>query len=109
MLIDFPSIPENVIPNMKGGEKEFRVRAYDDGKTRLMRGRLVPGASIGMHTHETNCEVVFVLSGTGKYLYDGTEERLEPGVCHYCPKGHSHSLINDGTEDLVFFAVVPEQ
>ena len=42
-------------------------------------------------------------------LYMMTEESLEAGDCHYCPKGHTHSLINVGKEDLVFFAVVPEQ
>ena len=36
-------------------------------------------------------------------------ERVEAGVCHYCPKGHTHSMINDSDEDLVFFAVVPVQ
>ncbi|MFR7893260.1 MAG: hypothetical protein ACLU38_03455 [Dysosmobacter sp.] len=41
-------------------------------------------------------------------LYDGVWEPVAPGTCHYCPKGHSHSLVNDGTEDLVTFAVVPE-
>lgn len=34
---------------------------------------------------------------------------LKPGDCHYCPKGHSHSLENDGAEDLVFYTVVPRQ
>ena len=41
-------------------------------------------------------------------IYDGTEEKLEAGDCHYCENGHSHSLVNDTTEDLVFFAVIPE-
>ena len=34
---------------------------------------------------------------------------LKPGDCHYCPKGHSHSLENDGAEDLVFYTVVAQQ
>lgn len=42
-------------------------------------------------------------------LYDGAYEDVEAGVCHYCPKGHSHSLINNSDADLVFFAVVPNQ
>ena len=46
---------------------------------------------------------------TGKVLMDGEYERVEAGVCHYCPKGHTHSLINDSDSDLVFFAVVAEQ
>ena len=56
----------------------------------------------------TSSEVMYFLSGTGKVLYDGVWEPVAPGTCHYCPKGHSHSLVNDGTEDLVTFAVVPE-
>ena len=31
------------------------------------------------------------------------------GYCHYCKKGSSHTLVNDGEEELVFFAVVPQQ
>ena len=41
--------------------------------------------------------------------FDSMEETVTAGQCHYCPKGHAHSLINDGPEDLTFFAVVPEQ
>ena len=73
-----------------------------------MRGLLAPGSSIGLHTHEGNSEMIYILSGTGKVLYDGEYEPLAPGDCHYCPMGHAHSLINDSNGDLVFFAVVPE-
>ena len=45
--------------------------------------------------------------GTGKVLCDGVYEPLSAGSCHYCPKGHNHSLMNDSEEDLTFFAIVP--
>ena len=61
-----------VLPNFKGGEKEYKAKMYFDGTTRVMYGT------------------------------------LEAGQCHFCPKGHSHSLINEGPEDLVFYATVPE-
>ncbi len=77
------------------------------GETVLM-GRLAPGASVGLHAHRTDSETVCVLSGTGKAICDGELERLVPGSVHYCPKGCSHSLINDGEEELRFFAVVPK-
>lgn len=109
MLIDFNAIPETVIANMRGGEKEVHARMYMDERGKVMRGKLIPGASIGMHTHETSSEVIYILAGTGKVLCDGAEEPLAPGACHYCPKGHAHSLINNGGEDLEFLAVVPEQ
>ncbi|MBS7369350.1 MAG: cupin domain-containing protein [Oscillospiraceae bacterium] len=109
MLIEFDKIPEKVIPNFKGGEKEFCVRMFDDGDNKIMKGRLAPGASIGLHTHSGNCEIVFVLSGEGKMLCDGVYEPLSAGSCTYCPNGHEHSLINDSSADLVFCAVVSEK
>lgn len=109
MKIQFNDIPETVIPEFKGGEKEFRARMHTDPKIKIMRGLLCPGASIGMHSHTTSSEVIFILSGCGKAICADKEEILQPGECHYCPKGGSHTLINDGDADLVFFAVVPEQ
>lgn len=53
--------------------------------------------------------MIYILQGKGKALYDDREEELYTGVCHYCPKGHSHSIINNSDEDLIFFAVVPQQ
>ena len=112
MLIEFDKMEPQIIPHMRGGEKEVQARMYTDPQNKIMRGRLIPGASIGMHTHETSSEIIYILSGKGKILYDGGCEPLEPGSCHYCPKGRAHSLMNDspeGGEDLRFFAVVAEQ
>ena len=109
MLINFDTMETKVIPHMRDGEKEVSAQMYTDPLGKIMRGHLIPGASIGLHTHETSSETIYVLSGTGKVLYDGAYEPVAPGSCHYCPKGHEHSLINDSGEDLVFFAVVPEQ
>ena len=109
MYIDFDSMQTKELPNFKGVEKTFRADMFDDGDTKIMRGRLESGASIGLHTHEGNCEMFYIIEGTGKVLMDGEYERVEAGVCHYCPKGHTHSLINDSDSDLVFFAVVAEQ
>lgn len=108
MLIDFRSMETTVIANMRGGEKEVAAQMYTDAQNKIMRGVLIPGATIGLHTHETSSEVIYILSGTGKILYDGESELLSPGACHYCPQGHTHSLINDSNADLCFLAVVPE-
>ena len=94
MYIDFDGMQTKELPNFKGGEKTFRADMFDDGDTKIMRGRLESGASIGLHTHEGNCEIIYILSGNGKVKYDDTEEKLSAGSCHYCPNGHSHSLID---------------
>lgn len=110
MIIDFKELDQTVIPNFKGGEGVTKNRTVNDGLNKIMQGTLEPGCTIGYHCHETSSEVIYILSGDARVLYDDGEERLVPGQCHYCPKGHSHSLINASpTEPLVYFAVVPEQ
>ena len=109
MLIEFDKMETAVIPHMRGGEKTVSAQMFTDSMGKIMRGRLIPGASIGLHTHETSSEVIYILSGKADFLYDEGTEEVHAGECHYCPKGHSHSMINNGEEDLIFFAVVPEQ
>ena len=108
MLIHFDAMEESANQNFKGGEGAFFNKTFQDDHNKILTGRLAPGASIGLHTHQGNSEIIFIFSGKGKVLYDGEYESLSAGSCHYCPMGHSHSLINDGGEDLVFCAVVPE-
>lgn len=116
MIIRFDEMALTVIPNFKGGEKEFAANMFFDGTNRIFKAKLIPGASIGMHAHEDSCEVIFIVSGKGTILEKepGSEEMTSRSVCAgdclYCPKGHSHSLKNtDEAEDLVFYAAVPQQ
>ena len=103
MLIDFSDIEEKPLEHFKGGEGTFFARMFTDPKVKIMRGRLEHGASIGLHTHEGNSEIVFILEGKGKMLCDGRYEELSAGSCTYCPEGHDHSLINDSKGDLIFY------
>lgn len=110
MKIPFPENEEKTFPNFKGGEKSLKAKMFFDGNNRILYGKLEVGATIGLHCHDTSSEIIYILSGDGKVLFDDEVQYLKPGDCHYCPKGHTHSLQNNSTtEELVFFAVVPEQ
>lgn len=116
MILDFNKMGVTVLPNFKGGEKELAANMFFDGTNRIFKGRLIPGATIGMHTHDDSCEVIFILEGSGTIVEKepGAEtETVSPvsaGDCLYCPKGYSHSLQNTADEgDLLFYAVVPKQ
>ena len=109
MLIDFSTMEETVIPHFKGGEKETAAQMFTDENGKIMRGRLIPGASIGLHTHETSSEIIHILAGKARIIMDGAEEMALPGQVHYCPKGHTHTTISAGDEGLLMLAVVPEQ
>ena len=73
MKLEFAHMEEEAFFRFKGGEGVTRARMFVDGHNRIMRGRLEPGCSIGLHTHEGSSEIVYVLSGTGKALYGGGE------------------------------------
>ncbi len=108
-MINFTTIPESPLPYFKGGEGTFFARLAGDANCKILYGRLPVGATIGLHTHEDTAEIIFFLSGTGKMLLDGEIEPIAAGLCHYCPKGSAHSMINEGDEEITFYAVVPKQ
>lgn len=107
MVVDFKNTEEKSFPGFKGGNGTMVAKMYSDDSVKILNGYLCKGSSIGMHTHEDSSETVYILSGEGKMIYDGVEEPLSAGSCSYCPKGHSHSLVNTGEEPLCFIGVVP--
>ena len=102
MIIKFDEIKETELKAFYGGEGALIANMYVDDKNRIMRGKLVPGATIGLHRHVLSSEIIFILSGEGKSICDGVEELVSPGDCHYCPTGSEHCLIKVGEEDLCF-------
>ena len=109
MILDYSTMETTHIPNFVGGDGTLHAQMRVDELGKILHGVLEPGSTIGLHTHDTSSEIIYILAGEGKVLYDGAYEPLTAGSCHYCPKGHAHSLINDSQGTLTFFAVVPNQ
>jgi len=110
MTIRIEELEEIALPNFRGGEgTTYMKRFQDEAGNKIMLVRIQPGCSVGMHTHETDMEVCYVLSGHGKADYEGVVSELTPGVAHYCPKGHAHAIYNDGSEDLRLYSLVAAQ
>ena len=107
MIIDFKDIKEEKILNFKGGEGELTTRNFIDSENKIMLSKLASGASSGYHKHENNCEIVYIIEGEATFKYDNHEEIAKAGQVHYCPEGHSHSMINKTDKELVYFAIVP--
>lgn len=108
-VINFDSIAEDVQTGFKGGEGEVAFRIFKDDLNKVMRVRMTPHSSVGQHSHETDSEIIMVLKGNGKVLFDGQELPIHEGQVHYCPKGHAHTIINDTEEELHLCCVVPQQ
>ena len=93
----------------KGTTKIQHIVNQDElqGKARLVgRISLEPGASIGLHPHEQEEEIYYILSGQGIVVDDGNQEVLNPGDAVVTGGGASHSIANTGSEPLEFVAVI---
>lgn len=109
MRVDFDQIKEEVINNFNGGKGHITLKRTTKKDVTVISARLAPNSTVGMHKHMVDSETIYVISGKGKTICDGETEILKAGSVSICPVGCSHCLINDGEEDLVFFAVVPKQ
>ena len=107
MLIDFNELSEIAIPNMNGGEGEVIAKMAVNDCGRFIQTIISPDSSIGPHLQQSNDDINFIVSGEGIAICDDVEEIIKAGTCHICPKGSTHSIINNGDEDLVFYTVVP--
>ncbi len=108
-MIELDKIPIKMLHNLSGGNGDIEAHIYADELNRIIKSRYAPGVSTGYHLHEDSSEIIFILEGTCIVRHDGKEERLGVGDCHYCKKGQSHSVVNDGETDLVMYAIVINQ
>lgn len=109
MKIDFNSIQVEDFKGMYGGQGTIRASMHSDKRNKFLRGSLDVGASMGSHVHNDSCEVVFIQSGSVRFACDGAVEHLAAGMCHYCPKGSRHTMVNEGDVPAEFLAIVIEQ
>ncbi len=65
-----------------------------------------PGCSIGYHQHVGDFETYYILSGVADINDNGREDVLHPGDVLVCKDGDWHSIANNGTEDVVYIAII---
>ncbi len=98
--------------NMRGGDGTTKIQHIVNqdelkGHARLV-GRicLEPGASIGLHPHDQEEEIYYILSGQGIVVDDGNRQVVNPGDAVVTGGGATHSIANAGSEPLEFVAVI---
>jgi beta-alanine degradation protein BauB len=79
----------------------------ENGRTRVTRYRLTPGASIGMHRHAHDYVIVPITSGRLRISEAGTESvaELRSGIAYFRSAGVEHDVGNAGTDDMIFVEV----
>ena len=65
-----------------------------------------PGGTLAAaHSHQTEEEIIYILSGEGAIIAGGSETSLEPGVAVFIPPGLAHQIRADGDEPLKLVTV----
>lgn len=106
------TITEEIKPTMLGGKGEIKFihlleGAEFQGKGRLFSRILIkPGCSIGYHQHKGDVEAYFVLKGEAAYYDNGEKTILKPGDVAFTDNMQSHSIENEGTEDVELIALI---
>jgi beta-alanine degradation protein BauB len=87
--------------------QEETERQIENGRARVTRHKMVPGASTGFHRHEYDYVIVPVTDGTMRVVEGGrqTLSELKAGVSYFRPAGVEHDVINGGDHDLIFVEI----
>jgi mannose-6-phosphate isomerase-like protein (cupin superfamily) len=113
MYVKKKELKARIVEHMMGGRGCFIIEdilAPDQMKDKgrlFARGTLPPGSSVGRHAHDNDTEICYFLSGKGVViLNDGTKVEISPGDCNIVGRGSTHEIINTGTENLEYIAVI---
>lgn len=97
---------------MRGGNGNVKIKHIFkkedlNGKCRLFsKISLAPGDSVGIHTHENEEEIYYVLCGKAKVNDNGEYKELNVGDAILTGNGEYHSIENIGHNILEFMAVI---
>ena len=90
--------------NMRGGDGVVSLYPAAQGEQLPASCRLF--SRIGLHRHEGEAEMFYVLSGHPTLTDDGAEYTAQPGDCIVTRSGHSHAVRNNGGEPVELLACI---
>lgn len=99
-------------PNKAGGIGHVDIEhliapEQTNGKTPLFARVIIPvGSSLGYHEHHGESETYYILKGEGEYNDNGAIRMVKPGDVTFTPDGCGHGMVNNGTEDVEFIALI---
>ena len=95
---------------MRGGKKHAKLTELSsrlpERARRFTLCTLIPGASIGYHVHNNECELTYFLEGYGRVQDDDAFHDIGPGDSMVVFSGHGHAIENTGDRDLIYVTAV---
>jgi mannose-6-phosphate isomerase-like protein (cupin superfamily) len=98
--------------NMRGGKGAISIthllhQVQMTGKCRLL-GKMVikPDCSIGLHSHDQEEEIYYILKGQGVVVDNDIRQEVSEGDVVLTGGGASHSIENVSDEDLEVLSII---
>ena len=91
-------LKENPLPP---GKDSQLIKIAEDDTISFYVVRMMPGAGLGPHYHETHIEIEYVIRGTAQLLVNDKWVEFKPGSIHFNPRGKVHAAKNTGNEPLI--------
>jgi mannose-6-phosphate isomerase-like protein (cupin superfamily) len=98
--------------NMKGGKGAVSVthllrQVQMTGKCRFLgKMAIKPGCSIGLHSHDQEEEIYYILKGQGIVVDNDIKQEVSEGDVVLTGGGASHSIENASDEDLEVLGII---
>ncbi len=112
MIYKAADIKDERMEKARGGVGFMMTKALISGDEFCGKGRmfnhsvLEPGSSVGVHKHEGDIEVYYILEGEGTYNDNGKAVPVSAGDVTYCKDGEVHGLENTSKANLEFIALI---
>ncbi len=87
-------------------EKMGKSTLFESDRILVGLNSFEPGQEHALHAHEGMDKVYQVLTGSGRFLLEGSELEMHPGSMLVAPSGVPHGIRNDGDERLVVLAIL---
>ncbi|QJA05428.1 cupin domain-containing protein [Thermosulfurimonas marina] len=92
-------------PKFEGVGLALLIDHTKDPRLSVSLLEIAPGVEIPVHTHETQADSIYVLSGEGEAYVEGSWQKIRPGDYLLIPPGEEHGVRNTGREPLRLFIV----
>ena len=103
--MDIKNIRDAVAFTTKDGSEIRELLAHRNSsieKQSLAEARLAPGQQTAPHYHPRTEEIYYILTGEGRMQIGTEAKRVGPGDAVAIPAGQTHTILNTGSETLVF-------
>ncbi len=92
-------------PKFQGGKLAVLVKEKDSSQLSTSILEVGPKVEIPIHSHETQWDSIYVVSGKGEVFLDGKWHPIEAGDYILIPPGEPHGVKNTQDEPLKLFVV----